>query len=81
MKKIFILLLGIIPFSIAAQDSKVSALTATTSPDSGDVFYIVEGGTSKKIDWYYMAQTGFPVDVRTNAAGQIQNKCGRADTF
>ena len=71
MRKILFILLCIIPIGIWAQDSKVSDLAATTSPDSADIFYIVEGGTSKKILWYYMAQTGFPVDVRTNAAGQV----------
>jgi hypothetical protein len=72
MRKILILLLGILPLSIWGQgDSKVSALTATTSLDSADIFYVVEGGTSKKVLWYYMQQTGFPVDVRTNAAGLL----------
>lgn len=70
MKKILYLLV-FLPFSIWGQDSKVSDLSATTVLDSADTFYVIDGGTSKKVLWYYMAQTGFPVDVRTNAAGTI----------
>ncbi|HUV83353.1 MAG TPA: hypothetical protein VMW53_09810, partial [archaeon] len=75
MKKIFLMLLiGMLPFSIWAQDSKVSDLTATTTVDDDDLFYIIDGGTtSKKITGAYM-KSGigvFPVDARVYAAGNL----------
>ena len=74
MKKILLFILfGIVPLGIWAQDSKVSALTATTTVDDDDLFYIIDGGTtSKKITGLSLkAGVLFPVDVRTNAAGQV----------
>lgn len=75
MKKILFILISIITANMYGQDSvKVSELTATTSLDSADIFYVIDGGTSKKVLWYYMAQTGFPVDVRTNSAGSATHE-------
>lgn len=73
MKKIFLSILAALAFAgiRAADSTKVSELTATTSLDSADIFYVIDGGTSKKVLWYYMQQGGFPVDVRTYAPGNI----------